>query len=128
MVDGPGTDPADPSPGPSRPLLRPDPSDIAHVFAVFAEPARLQLLELLCAGDRRLSECVDAVGLDASLVSAHLRDLAECGLVSAPRRGRHGRYRICEPRVRALLALARSLTEDNAHALRSCLYTPDTNQ
>lgn len=113
---------------PSCALPEPDLPDMVRVFAVFAEPARLRLLELLSAGDRRLPECVEALGMEASLVSAHLRDLAECGLVSAPGGGRHGRYRICEPRVHVLLALARSLTEDNAHALRSCPYTPGANQ
>lgn len=112
---------------PCRSRPGPVPVNLADVFAVFADPARLRLLELLIAGARSLPECVDALGAAAPSTTAHLRYLAERGLVSAPRGGDE-RFRICEPRVRVVVALARSLTEDNAPALRSCPFIPGVNR
>jgi DNA-binding transcriptional ArsR family regulator len=62
---------------PSPELLR----LIAERFKVLAEPARLEILSALRAGEMTVSELVDATGLGQANVSKHLRLLLAHGFV-----------------------------------------------
>lgn len=52
-------------------------------FAVLAEPARRQILDLLRDGERSVTELVADLRLSQPGVSKHLRVLREAGLVQA---------------------------------------------
>jgi ArsR family transcriptional regulator, cadmium/lead-responsive transcriptional repressor len=95
---------------------------VARFFRALADPARLRLLEFLMPGERTVTECVAYVGLSQGRVSAHLACLAGCGYVQARRAGRCAFYRVANPRVADLVALARSMAADNAAALAACVY------
>lgn len=63
---------------------------------VVAEPARLAVLEALLAGPKRVGELGEALRLEQSLLSHHLRVLREEGFVKATRRGKTMIYRITD--------------------------------
>jgi DNA-binding transcriptional ArsR family regulator len=91
-----------------------EPGTTAKTFRALGDPARLQLLAYLHADEHTVSECVTHVGLSQSRVSAHLNRLAESGLVHARRAGRHAYYRVADPRITDLVALAHAVTSDVA--------------
>lgn len=76
---------------------------------LIADPLRWRLLTELAAGDRRVSELTQLVGGPQSLVSYHLRELREAGLVSSRRSsfdGRDAYYRAELDRCSDLLCAA----------------------
>lgn len=63
-------------------------------FNAVAEPRRRQILDLLAAGERSVTELVEAMGIVQPLVSKHLRVLREVGLVVVREEGRQRMYRL----------------------------------
>jgi len=51
------------------------------VFQTLADPTRRQIVEVLRRGERAVNDIVDAVDIDQSGVSRHLRILSESGFV-----------------------------------------------
>src|SRR5262249_34684672 len=51
------------------------------VFQTLADPTRRHIVELLRGGERAVNDIVDAVDIDQSGVSRHLRILSESGFV-----------------------------------------------
>jgi DNA-binding transcriptional ArsR family regulator len=83
-------------------------TDIAHVAALFAEPARARVLLALADG-RALPASVLAAeaGLSASATSAHLARLRDGGLIHVEQCGRHRYHRLADEHVAtAIEALA----------------------
>ena len=73
-----------------------DPSPIEFLQLV-ADPVRWQLLQELARSDRRVNELTELSGKTQNLVSYHLRELRNAGLVSARRSSADGRdsyYRV----------------------------------
>jgi DNA-binding transcriptional ArsR family regulator len=93
---------------------------VATAFEVLAEPRRREILDLLRAGERPVSELVDQLGLTQPGVSKHLRVLREAGLVEVRQDAQRRWYRLCpEPlaEVDAWLAPYRRLWERHLDAL-----------
>jgi DNA-binding transcriptional ArsR family regulator len=63
-------------------------------FNAVAEPRRRQILDLLAAGERSVSDLVRLLGLSQPLVSKHLRVLREVGAVEVRDEGRRRLYRL----------------------------------
>src|SRR4051812_22967407 len=63
-------------------------------FNAVAEPRRRQILDLLAAGERPVSDLVELLGLAQPQVSKHLRVLREVDLVRVRDAGRQRVYRI----------------------------------
>ena len=101
---------------------------IAKFFRGVGDPTRLRLLEFVMHDEKTVTECVEHVGLAQSRVSTHLSCLADCGFVQVRREGRYAYYRVVDPRVAELVMLARSLSADNATALRECVRIDGPNQ
>lgn len=93
---------------------------LAKFFRAAGDPSRLALLELLIGGERNVSECVALLGITQSRASSHLACLAQCGYVGVRRDGRFTYYRVVDPRVRELVALAQGMTADNAEEIAAC--------
>ena len=73
---------------------------------LMAEPARWRLMRQLARGDHRVRELVAALGLPQNLVSYHLRQLRDGGLVTSRRSNFDARdtyYRLDLPRCAAAL-------------------------
>lgn len=97
----------------------------AKLFHGFSDPSRLAIMEALREGPRAVSEVVEATGLSQPNVSNHLACLLGCGLVQREPRGRFVIYRLSDPRVDTLLALADELLADVAHGVECCERMPD---
>ena len=79
-------------PAPERPIV-----DLDGLFRGFADPTRLRILNVLCAGELCVSDIVELVGLPQPAVSRHLAYLRRSGLVAVTRDWKLGRYRLAEP-------------------------------
>ncbi len=77
----------------------------ALAFHALSDPTRLQLVELLRAGERCVCELTDALESAQSRLSFHLRVLKEAGLVLDRREGRWVYYRLSAETMQRLAAL-----------------------
>ena len=73
----------------------------ARVGKALANPARLELLDLLAQGERAVEELAAAAGMKVSNTSAQLRALAATGLVASRRDGVKIYYRLADEEVAA---------------------------
>lgn len=86
----------------------------AQLFHGFSDRSRLSIVEALRAGERRVSDVVEATGLTQPNVSMHLACLWECGLVAREKRGREVYYRLIDGVVDLLAAADAVLAEAGA--------------
>jgi DNA-binding transcriptional ArsR family regulator len=64
----------------------------SDVFNAIAEPQRRQILMLLRAGERAVTELAEELGMTQPGASKHLRVLREVGLVRDRKAGKHRLY------------------------------------
>lgn len=90
--------------------------ELAGVFKVLADPARLRLLSMVAAapaGEACACDLVGPVGKSQPTVSHHLALLVEAGLLAREKRGRWAWYRVVTERLEGLRdALAPTPTRD----------------
>jgi DNA-binding transcriptional ArsR family regulator len=100
----------------------PDESDlVAKYFRGLGDPTRLRILEeLRAAGELSVGELVERLAVPQPKVSNHLACLRWCGFVATRREHRVVFNRIADPRVEALLDLARALLEANEEHVAAC--------
>ena len=61
-------------------------------FSTLANPTRLAIMELLDGAPMSVTQIVEALGEEQSMVSHNLRPLVQCRLVQASRRGKNRVY------------------------------------
>ena len=79
--------------------------ELAALFKVLGDPARLRLLSLVAAsatGEACACDLVEPVGRSQPTVSHHLSLLVESGLLSREKRGKWAWYRLVPDRLEAL--------------------------
>jgi DNA-binding transcriptional ArsR family regulator len=108
----------------SAPHVRSDPVYVvkAQLFRVLGHPVRIRILELLSDGERTVGDLQGQLELDSSGTSQHLGALRQLGLLDARRECTSVYYRIKDPRVSQLLAVARQILTSalsDSHALLS---------
>lgn len=82
----------------------------ANLFKGLAHPFRIRILELLSSSPEvSVADLQAETALEASHLSQHLAVLRRHRLVRSERRGSHVFYRLADPRVADLLAVARAL-------------------
>lgn len=69
---------------------------VAERFKALAEPARLQILNALRAGEMTVGELVDATGLGQANVSKHLQLLYALGFVTRRKEGLFVHYALAD--------------------------------
>jgi len=74
----------------------------SDVFNAIAEPRRREILALLRAGERPVTELADALGMTQPGASKHLRVLREVGLVRDRREGKQRLYGLDARGLRAV--------------------------
>lgn len=79
--------------------------EVARVFAVLAEPTRLQILQALAQGPLYVGELVERLGSRQANVSKQLGVLHQAQLVARERDGAQVRYSISEPLIFELCGL-----------------------
>ena len=81
-------------------------NDVVRSLAALAQPVRLQVFRcLVVAGPEGLTPgaLVQAIGVPATSLSFHLKELTHAGLVSQERQGRNLIYRAAFEQMNALL-------------------------
>jgi ArsR family transcriptional regulator len=82
----------------------------AQLFRVLGHPVRIRILELLLDGrERTVGELQAALRLDSSGTSQHLGALRQAGVLESRRAGTSVYYRIRDPRVTQLMAVAKQI-------------------
>lgn len=72
---------------------------VAAYFQALSEPTRLQLLNLLRAGERNVGELAQLTGYTSANISRHLAFLTQHGLLARESRGAAAYYSIADPGV-----------------------------
>ena len=96
------------------------PEALARYFRILGDPTRLRIVEALLERERTVGELVDLVVAPQSRVSNHLACLKWCRVAQADKRGRTVVYRIADPGVAGVLALAAELATEHCDHLASC--------
>ena len=79
--------------------------ELAGVFKVLADPARLRLLSMVAAaetGEACACDLVEPVGKSQPTVSHHLSLLVDAGLLTREKRGKWAWYRVVPERLAAV--------------------------
>lgn len=84
---------------------------VARIGKAVAGAKRLELLELLCQGEKSVETLVRDTALDVKLVSAHLKALKAARLVESRKQGKYVYYRLADDSVAAFWVTLRSLAE-----------------
>lgn len=100
---------------------------VARIGKSFSSPKRLELLELLAQGEKRVETLAAEAGIDMRLTSAHLKALREARLVNTRRDGKYIYYRLSGPDVSELWVALRETAEEHLVELRVAL-SQMTNQ
>lgn len=80
-------------------MLEPTYRPLATVFKALGDENRLQILHLIGGEEKTVSEIVDQTGLSQPLVSHHLQQLRQAGLVETERKGPFVYYSLAEPTI-----------------------------
>lgn len=92
----------------------------ASLFHGLADRNRLAIVRQLSAGERRVVDLTDALGLAQGTVSGHLACLRECGLVVGRPEGRQMFYSIAHPELMGLLVAAEQVLALTGDAVEFC--------
>lgn len=96
-------------------------AQVARIGKVMASPKRLELVELLCQGEKSVELLAEQAGISVKLTSAHLRELRQGRLVEARKEGRHVLYRLADAEVANLWVVLRSVAEARLAELQQAL-------
>ena len=78
---------------------------VAHRFAVLAEPMRLRLIQALFAGEKNVTELVEATDGTQANISRHLQTLTAAHILSRRKDGLQVFYKISDPTIPKLCEL-----------------------
>lgn len=88
--------------------------EVARLFGLLSEPARLKILSALMGGGCTVGDLVDATGLKQGNVSKHLGLLLTEGLVAREKDGNFAHYSIAEPLLVELCGLVCRRSQEKA--------------
>lgn len=94
---------------------------VARLGKALASPKRLELLELLCQGEKNVETLAKQAGISVKLASAHLRVLKQSCLVESRRDGKNMHYGLASESVADLWVLLRSHAEERLVELQLAL-------
>ena len=78
------------------------PASCADKLKVLADVTRLSVMEALLAAPLTVSQLLEKVKIEQSLLSHHLKVLRDAGLVTASREGKAVRYAVAPDAVKAV--------------------------
>jgi rhodanese-related sulfurtransferase len=94
---------------------------VARIGKAACSPKRLELIELLCQGEKTVDTLAREASISMKLASAHLRELRSAHLVETERQGKNVVYRIANRAVADFWVSIRSLAEDRLVELKMAL-------
>lgn len=96
---------------------------VARIGKAVSSPKRLELIELLCQGEKTVEALAQQADIDIKSASAHLKALKAARLVQARREGRYVHYRLADAAVARFWVALRVLAEGRLLALQEVLGT-----
>ncbi len=94
---------------------------VARIGKVFSSPKRLELIELLCQGEKTVETLARETSVSVKLTSSHLRELRLAHLVETERQGKNIRYRLADKSVAELWVQIHTLAEARLIELQMAL-------
>ncbi len=94
---------------------------VARIGKVFSSPKRLELIELLCQGEKTVETLAREASISVKLTSSHLRELRMSQLVETERQGKNILYRLADKSVADLWVQVHMLAEDRLVDLQLAL-------
>ncbi len=94
---------------------------VSRIGKAVSSPKRLELIEVLCQGEKSVDRLASEVAISMKLASAHLRELRRAHLVETRREGKQIFYRLADPRVADFWVMLHSLAEQQLTGLREAL-------
>ena len=94
---------------------------VARIGKVFSSPKRLELIELLCQGEKTVEALASGASISVKLTSSHLRELRMAQLVETRRQGKNILYRLANKSVADLWVQVHTLAEERLVELQLAL-------
>ncbi len=94
---------------------------VARIGKVFSSPKRLELIELLCQGEKTVETLAREASISVKLTSSHLRELRMAQLVETERQGKNILYRLANKSVADLWVQIHTLAEERLVDLQLAL-------
>lgn len=94
---------------------------VARIGKVFSSPKRLELIELLCQGEKSVEVLAREASISVKLTSSHLRELRIARLVDTERQGKSILYRLADKSVADLWVQVHTLAEERLVDLQLAL-------
>lgn len=91
---------------------------VARLGKALASPKRLELIEILCQGEKPVEQLAQAASITVKLTSAHLKALKAARLLEARREGRNIYYRLADIQVATLWVALRTTAESRLTSLQ----------
>lgn len=101
---------------------------VARIGQALASPKRLELVELLCQGEKPVELLAAQSEITVKLASAHLRALRQARLVDTRREGKYVLYRLADSSVADLWVALRTQAEERLVELQVALQGLVANQ
>lgn len=94
---------------------------VARIGKAVSSPKRLELLEVLCQGEKSVEQLAADAEISVKLASAHLKALKTARLVDTRREGKHVYYRLVDAHVADLWVMLRALAEERLLELQTAM-------
>lgn len=85
---------------------------VARLAKALASPKRLELVELLCQGEKSVETLASQAEISVKLASAHLRELRQARTVETRKEGKYVLYRLADPGIADLWVALREQAEE----------------
>jgi rhodanese-related sulfurtransferase len=96
-------------------------AQVARIGSAIASPKRLELIEILCQGEKTVEQLANDAAMSVKLASAHLKALRIAHLLQARRAGKYVYYRLASHAVSDFWVALRALAEDRLIELQLAL-------
>ncbi|MGB8433635.1 MAG: metalloregulator ArsR/SmtB family transcription factor, partial [Burkholderiales bacterium] len=94
---------------------------VARITQALASPKRLEIVEVLCQGEKTVESLARSTDLDIRMASAHLKQLKSARLVASRKEGRYVHYRLADEAVASLWVSLRSAAEGRLAELQNVI-------
>lgn len=81
----------------------------ADFFKALAHPLRVNILEMLCDGDKNVNELQSLCGVEGAVVSQQLAILRNKKIVTTRKEGTRVLYSLQDPMIKELLSITRQI-------------------
>ena len=94
---------------------------VARIGKAIASPKRLELIEILCQGEKTVEQLAQDAEISIKLASAHLKELRIAQMLDTRREGKYVFYRLASHAVSDFWVALRALAEDRLVELQLAL-------